>query len=244
MRSLGIRATGIRDTFSVMAGSFRGVLGVCCTQVEDFVRVGVSMCAGRNFGLPQWLLNDRQRPIAIGLVVVLHIVVIWVFATSLRYVRPSVELSETEVTLVSPTLSGSEAKTSLIAPPLVTPQVVSITAPDIEIEKEANSSTSTVTAIDMSHVLPPRPDPSHMNPPPQLPSRLAKYAGSLSVILRILVLPDGSIADAQVTRTCGIREIDALAVAYVKDDWKFIAANASGRSVPDWTTVLVPFKAG
>ncbi len=189
-----------------------------------------------------WLPQKSQRYVAIGLVVLLHVVVIWTFATSLRFVRFGDEIRETQVDLVSPNFGGSDADRPLITPVLAQPESVLVPAPQVEIEQTPRPP-STVTAVDMSQVLPPRPDPTHLNLPPNLPAGYKRLGSAVSAVVRVLVLADGSISYAQITHSTGDDSLDAIALAYVKDHWRFIAASARGRPVPDWTTVLVPFKA-
>jgi TonB family protein len=215
-QSLKVR---IRDAISTMPQDWRAIY------------------AASNRATPQ-----SQRYAAIALVVALHIAVIWALATSLRFVRLGDEISVLQVTTVSPAFGNADPKPSPINPTLIAPQSVLVPEPTIEIAEDARQSSG-VTAIDMSRLLPPRPDPAHANGPPELPARLKSLGNAVSAILRVFVLADGSISDAQITRSSGDRALDAIAIAYVKENWRFIAASASGQPVPDWTTVLVPFRA-
>ena len=89
----------------------------------------------------------------------------------------------------------------------------------------------------------PRADPGHVNDSPQLPHTLGAWVQSASLELRLLVRTDGTIADAEVVRSTGMVEIDQLAVSYVKANWRYLPASASGRSIEAWTTAMVRFAA-
>lgn len=202
--------------------------------------------------LPQWvnvqfaklpkLPKEKQRYVAVLLVVVLHASALWILASSLKFVRPGDHISELQVDLVSPSIGGAPRIPTPTAPELVQPKAVLVAEPEIQVASEPRPP-SPVTAIDMTQVLPPRPDPTHVNQPPHLPTQFRVLGSAVSAVLRIFVQPDGSISDAQVTHSTGNHALDQMVLAYVKENWRFISANAHGYPVPDWTTVLVPFKA-
>jgi TonB-like protein len=188
-----------------------------------------------------WRPKESERYTAVAIVLLLHVLVIWGLATSLRYVRLGDQVSDMQVTVVSPSLARTQSARSAINPELLAPQAALVSAPDIQIAEQSQPANA-ITGIDMRHLLPPRPDPSHINSPPRLPVEFRRLGGSVSAVLKIFVQPDGSISEAQVMRTSGDRALDAIAVAYVEKNWRLVAALASGRPVPDWTTVLVPFR--
>jgi protein TonB len=82
-----------------------------------------------------------------------------------------------------------------------------------------------------------------VNARPELPARLGSFVTALSLELRILVLPDGSVGDAQIVRSCGQEEIDRLAIETVKNSWHYLPASINGKPVEAWTSVIVRFSA-
>ena len=97
-----------------------------------------------------------------------------------------------------------------------------------------------IVAGAITQKLAPRLDPSHVNALPELPRTLGSVA-ALTLKLRILVLPDGSVGDAQVVRSTGQREIDQLAIETVKNSWRYLPATVNGKPIEAWTTVIVRF---
>lgn len=108
--------------------------------------------------------------------------------------------------------------------------------PEIVIQQDTSDAPPAVSA---SLVLAPRPDPLHPNPMPESLKSAEQGAVSGSVILKILVLPDGTVADATVVQTSGKQDTDAAVMALVKTEWKFLPALLEGKPIKYWTTVAV-----
>ena len=178
-----------------------------------------------------------QRYAAVGAVVLLHVVVLWALASGLR-ITAHKDDEDVQITLVRPSIVQDR-----FSPPpepmLLKPEAVLVAEPDIRIDSD---SPNAVSALFMSQVLPPRPDPQHQNSAPELPAHFKPLHRDFTATLKIFVEPDGSVSDAQVTHSTGDRSLDALATEFVRANWRFVAASASGRAVPDWTTVLVAFR--
>jgi periplasmic protein TonB len=115
--------------------------------------------------------------------------------------------------------------------------------PDILPDATNTQAASTKeTTAEASQVLAPRPDPKYANASPALPPEFAKLGAGTSMILRIFVQTDGSVTDAEIAKSTGDARLDQFAAAYVKAHWRYLPALASGVAIPNWTTVLVPFR--
>ncbi|HEX4077320.1 MAG TPA: energy transducer TonB [Rhizomicrobium sp.] len=77
---------------------------------------------------------------------------------------------------------------------------------------------------------------------PELPHTLGSYIMAVSLELRILVLPDGSVRDARIVRSTGQGEIDRIAIQTVEDSWRYLPASINGKAIGAWTTIIVRFK--
>lgn len=66
---------------------------------------------------------------------------------------------------------------------------------------------------------------------------------SLTLRLRLLVLPDGSVFDAKVEKSTGEAEIDQIAIGWIRGNWRYLPATVNGRPITAWTTVIVRFAA-
>ena len=66
----------------------------------------------------------------------------------------------------------------------------------------------------------------------------------MHAVLRVLVAPDGSVDEAQITASSGRPDLDQAAIMFITSHWKFLPATVGGSAVPFWTTVLVPLVGG
>jgi len=183
-----------------------------------------------------------RHPAAITLIALIHLAVFWMMAAAMRGGAPSTSRSgEMEVQLLSLNLGPKQA----VAPPLdrsfLTPENVVVPEPEITIAPQQPGSEG-ADAIASWPKLPPRLDPGHINERPELPHTLG-MVGALALELRILVLPDGSVGDAEVIKSTGEPEIDRLAIETVKNSWRYLPASIGGRPIEAWTTVIVRFAA-
>jgi TonB family protein len=128
------------------------------------------------------------------------------------------------------------AHNETVAPPPPVPELTIPVVPMPDIVIQTDTASTALDAISPSEVMAPRPDPSHPNPTPKA-GDVASAGGT--VILKILVLTDGTVADASIVQTCGRRDADLAAMAYVKEKWKFLPARARDAVIQYWTTVAV-----
>ena len=149
--------------------------------------------------------------------------------------------AELEVRLISPNL----ASRGMPAPPtdwdFLMPEAVVVPEPEIDIVPERQDPNGVSVTV-MQQKTPPRLDPTHMNEMPELPHTLGAV-GALVLRLRILVLPDGSVGDAQIARSTGVSEIDRIAMETVRNSWRYLPAAINGKPIEAWTTVIVRFAA-
>ena len=102
---------------------------------------------------------------------------------------------------------------------------------------EHDRGDAALSATSASMVQAPRADPAHPKPSPiNLPiDGQNRLAGSL--IMKILVRSDGTVADAAVVRTLRRPGADAAAINFIKAQWKFLPALLDGRPIEYWTRV-------
>jgi TonB family protein len=184
-----------------------------------------------NWGLLAFYPRDKRNVVAIGSVFLLHILFVWIIIWSLHAARPVSVPRDLEIVL------GQPFSTPKPRPIEIEPPIVSVVAPpDIVID---NSTTNTAPmAASSAIVLPPRPDPTHLNPPFTVSS--ASIAGVSAVVMKIHVLPTGEIDDTQIVRSSGDVAIDSSAAKFVEANWRFRPAMLGTTPVEYWTTVTVP----
>jgi TonB family protein len=169
--------------------------------------------------------QQRWRPIAIAFAVVLNSLFVWTVASALK---PPGDASAEEIHLVLSPFAHVEVA-SLPAAPEPTLPVVEM--PQVVIQTE----TSAPAAASASIVLAPRPDPVHPNPLPGADD--IGSAAAVVIVLKIMVLPDGTVDDAVVVKSSGRHDTDLAAIAFVKAQWRFLPALMGGIAIQYWTTV-------
>jgi len=183
-----------------------------------------------------------QRSVAIAIVALIHIVVVATLAGGARRSIPLGSTPELQISLLSPNLGPPEA----LAPPLdwtfASPEDVLVPEPQITITPDQEAGEG-IVAAGIIQKLAPRLDPSHLNEKPELPRTLGSMVGAIALKLRILVLPDGSVGDTQVVSSTGERDIDQLAVNWVRNSWHYLPASVNGKPMAAWTTIIVRFAA-
>ena len=192
--------------------------------LDHWLERAVSRIADARFPARGRRLHTAAIGSAVALNILFVLVVFWALSPPHRR-----DPDEIRLTLVP------VAHNETVAPPPV-PELTIPVVPMPDIVIQTDTASTALDAISPSEVMAPRPDPSHPNPTPKAGD--VAYAGG-TVILKILVLTDGTVGDASIVQTCGRRDADLAAMAYVKEKWKFLPARARNAVIPYWTTVAV-----
>ncbi len=73
-------------------------------------------------------------------------------------------------------------------------------------------------------------------------SKEARASDDKVVIVSVLVLADGSVADVKLLKSCGDQKFDDAALGMYRNKVKFIAAIKDGKPVDSWKTMAMKFK--
>lgn len=191
---------------------------------------------GIGIPLRRWLDENpkvRKSAVSIGLVAGVHLLALFILLGALQSPAPDSSDAEMHMTL-SPLAAPSAFTPELQALP---PAAMEVPLPVIRIADEA-SPNAVASAVADTQVIAPRPDPSHPNDWPD--SGGAGHAAE--VVLRILVLTDGSIGDSSIAQSSGTADLDALALSFARAHWRYLPATLAGRAIQAWTTVIVRFR--
>jgi TonB family protein len=61
----------------------------------------------------------------------------------------------------------------------------------------------------------------------------------MSMTLKVLVMPDGTVGDATVLKSSGKADVDATVVEYVRAHWHFLPAALNGVAIQYWTSLAI-----
>jgi protein TonB len=182
----------------------------------------------------------RRHLTAFTLVALLHVTFFWILA---RYLRPAIwvnRISDLQVTVFNPQVTAAGPQPPPLSWMFQAPEDVEVPEPEISILPGPGAPTGMAAAI-KPQFLPPRPDPEHLNAPPDLPPQLRGLASTSPLQLQMLVLPDGTIADVKILRSSGNTDIDAITIAFVKENWRYLPASVGDKFVEHWITGYVRF---
>jgi protein TonB len=181
-----------------------------------------------------------RRAALLTAVAVLHLIAFLLLSTSLRIVSPPVKEGELRMIVFNPELPPRTAPAPPTASMFKAPDEPDVAAPDIAISPAPGIGTGSSTNEVQSRIAPIL-DPAHANERPELPGTLGALIAALSLKLRLLVLPDGSIFSAHVVRSTGEAEIDRVAIQWVQANWRYLPAVVNGRPIMGRVTVIVRF---
>jgi periplasmic protein TonB len=177
---------------------------------------------------------------AVVLAIVAHLACLWFLASSIHKITHPVGLGELQVSVFSPRLAPSSAPPPPLTWTFRMPEDIEVPEPIIDMPPDIEGGAAMGGP---GQVIPPRPDPQHVNTVPDLPAELLKLASAAVLELRIWVLPDGSVGDVLVLKSSGVGQVDASTKAFVMANWRYIPASVEGRPVQGWATVFVRFGA-
>lgn len=133
-------------------------------------------------------------------------------------------------------------------PPFVPPPDISI---DLPVE---TTQTTAITATTQKPVAKPPPAPVAVQrtPPqqnkrrplvePDYPPQSKRLGEEGATVLRLYILEDGRVGDAQVAQSSGFPRLDEAAVKHAKRAWKFIPGTENGKPVAMWYEFRVVWK--
>jgi TonB family protein len=182
---------------------------------------------------------SRQRFAAIGCVIAIHVAVFWAL-TAMHIAGPRIAVHDLQVTLFDAPVRDNH----FLSPPLhwtfQAPEEALVPEPEIVIAPDEQVRGNIVAGA-ISQRLAPRLDPDHLNERLVPPVSLRAIANAVSLALRILVRPDGCVAEAMIGRSSGDAALDRFAANYVTANWRFLPGSVNGQPVETWTTVIVRF---
>jgi len=194
-----------------------------------------------------WIVTLRSlsptrspRYVALIGVAAVHLAVLWILAAGMRFQTQSIRITEIQLDFITPNLASSGIPPAPTDWDFESPEDVVVPQPQITITPDQEAGEG-IVATGIEQKLAPRLDPTHVNQRPELPASLGSFVTALALELRILVLPDGSVGDAQVARSTGQGEIDRIAIETVKGSWRYLPGSINGKPIEAWMTVIVRF---
>jgi periplasmic protein TonB len=194
--------------------------------------------------------NGTSRAVQLGLVILLHLLLIWALASGLGTKVVEVVKGPLVAKIID---TPPEQKRDELPPPpppaLDTPPPPFVPPPEITLNvsqtppvKAIQVLQSKVATSQSRAVIAPRSDPRHPNRKPPYPPGSIRSGEQGTVLLLLYVNVDGEVQDARVDKTSGFEKLDAAAVKYALRAWRFLPAESAGVKVAMWHRVAVTFR--
>jgi protein TonB len=198
--------------------------------------------------------SSPGRVVGLGLVILLHIVLVYALVTGLAFRAVELVRAPIETKIITPT---EQPQTQPPPPPptfqppppaFVPPPEVHIAAPPAAAQSNAITAVTPVkppvAAPPPPHVpvsVQPRVDAAQSRAPeyPPISRRLGEQG---TVVLQVLVDAKGRATDAKLIQSSGFPRLDQAALAGVKVGYRFVPGTLDGRPQPMWYTFKFTWK--
>jgi protein TonB len=177
-------------------------------------------------------------------VIGLHVVVIYLVATSLGVIKNPLATEPMEATLIEPPqestpIQPSVVKPELVEPTLDVPEPDTVPIPEIEVPSDVPSSAaitaSTSNAVESTELQ------VANRVAPVYPSASLRASEEGAVIFRVLVDERGKPLQVDVMKSSGFSRLDEAAKRAV-GHWTFVPPKKDGQPVRSWSRVQVRFE--
>lgn len=196
---------------------------------------------------------SRRALVFLG-IVALHVGFVWVLNSGLATQAIDIVYGPIETKMIEEVTTDEEEppppppKIEIAPPPFVPP-------PDIAIDLPAETSkTTAITATTQKPVARPPPPPPKVDkvPPranprrplvePDYPPQSKRLGEEGATVLRLYILEDGRVGEAQVAQSSGFPRLDEAAMKHAKRAWRFLPGTEGGKPVAMWYDFRVVWK--
>jgi len=194
-----------------------------------------------------------RRALVFVLIVALHVGFVYVLNSGLATQAVEVFTGPIETKMIEELTEEEDKppppppKIEVTPPPFVPP-------PDIQIDLPVDRApTTAITATTQKPVVKPPPPAAVVRVPPQqnkrrpliepdYPPQSKRLGEEGATVLRLYILEDGRVGEAQVAQSSGFQRLDDAAVKHAKRSWRFVPGTENGKPVAMWYEFRVVWK--
>lgn len=195
--------------------------------------------------------HSLSRFTGIGLVILLHIAIIYALVNALAHRSVEVVRAPIETKIID---QPQQEKVEPPPPPpvLAAPPPPFVPPPEVNIERPAPVQSTAPTVV--TTVKPPAPAPvaapvqvmpkldaAHSREP-EYPPQSRRLGEQGSVVLSVLVGTDGRVLDAKLVQTSGFPRLDEAALDGIKTNYRFTPGTLDGKPQQLWYTFRFTWK--
>lgn len=190
-----------------------------------------------------------------GVVAGMHVVAIYVVATSLGIVPPPEILKTEPIDIVErPTIPPPQPPPA--QPTMRTVQQIVVPLPEVPIDDTPVVDTVTARSLPVdeipvdtsgsAEVLPQivgvRQDPRRPLTQPPYPAAEIRAGNEGNADVEVYVLPNGRVGEARIVRSTGFERLDRAALEEARRNWRLVPATRDGVPYAEWYRVRVVFR--
>jgi periplasmic protein TonB len=190
--------------------------------------------------IPQ-VTAKSSRAVSLTLVAVLHVAIIYALASGLAHQMVELLPQNVQVNIIPPQETKNEPPppppTFKQPPPFVPP-------PDVNIDLSQAPATTAITAQSTQKLVDSAPVPSRRNTisANDYPPLSVKLSEEGTVLVKVLIMPDGSVGDVQLAKSSGFQRLDDKTLDIIKNRWHYSPPTREGKPTQVWWNVRVKWQ--
>lgn len=189
---------------------------------------------------------SRRALVILG-IVVLHIAGGYIINSGLAVKAVKAVFAPIETTLIEEIKEADDKppppppKIEATPPPFVPPPDIVF---DLPVERTQTTAITATTKKPVERPPPPPPPKVERTPPkpnprrplsePDYPPQSKRLGEEGATILRLYIMEDGRVSEAQIATSSGFPRLDEAAVKHAKRSWRFLPATEGGKPVAAW----------
>jgi len=199
------------------------------------------------------LNNSGRKAMIFAIIIAFHALLVWGLVTSLGIIQVDRPPPPIIAEILEEIVDEEEAPPP---PPAIETPPPYVPPPDIVVDVPVESTSSTALTNVTNVKPPPAPPPvkavvkkaPEIDPKfkrrfqPEYPPTSRRLGEEGSVVLQVLVGPDGKVQDAKVQTSSGKARLDEAALKHALRAWRFTPGTEDGKPVTTWHSVKVTFK--
>jgi len=193
-----------------------------------------------------------SRVVGIAFVVALHVAIIYALVTVLAHHDVALPPAPIETKIISAPQPETPPPTPPPLPQFATPPPLFVPPPEVNVaappppQSTAPTVTTTIAPSTPAPTAPPARVQPHLDlahsSQPDYPPEARRLGEQGSLVLQVLVEPDGRVSDSKLVQSSGFPVLDEAALAGVKTNYRFVPGTVGGTPQPMWFTFRFVWK--
>ncbi|MDH5276490.1 MAG: energy transducer TonB [Gammaproteobacteria bacterium] len=198
--------------------------------------------------------SSGRKATIFAIIVALHVLLVWGLVTSLGIIQvdrpPPPIIAEILEEIVEEDEPPPPPPAIETPPPYVPPPDIVV---DVPVDAPATTALTNVTNVKPPPAPPPQAKAVVKKAPeidpkfkrrfqPEYPPTSRRLGEEGSVVLQVLVGPDGMVKDGKIQKSSGFPRLDEAALKHALRAWRFTPGTEDGAPVTVWHSVKVTFK--